>query len=526
MITQTPTPKKHSAGCECDECTTARRNRFFRGKSMRAEEFSLEQTYAIERRRLINRAIAGWGVVYGFSVRQDDPPTPTAFKVGPGLALDRHGREIELPSPAVLGPKNTVVVQPGNGRCRFQPLDKVERNGEYLLKAHYAERRYGDVPSSDDCGCEDTQQKYVCESVVFTLSRLEDGKCPCEERWCRRKCSCRPLKPKDDATDKAYDQPGDKDQRRQDEPQGHAQKETDWRKDPYETDRRDHEHEHDHGERRPCGCYGRGPHACLCEWAERTTGRERGDALCEWSCYSLDPRDGVALACVRVWTTDDKCSPIGIEVIDACDPRRIVKSNDMLYDLLRGCDLTRISYVSWHKWHRSGETVEWAEFADMFVAEDDGQGHPEVKSKFIVQFSGPVRKDTIARDAITVTAIMMDQGSGWRVPRRIPIARIDKTPTRPMLDGYTDQFQLYISPRWYADEIKKDSHSRLTGRGFAIEIEIHGDLILDCHCQAVDANAVGLAAAPTGNGTPGGIYRSSFWVKPRKDDNWKDSEGA
>ena len=37
-----------------------------------------------------------------------------------------------------------------------------------------------------------------------------------------------------------------------------------------------------------------------------------------------------------------------------------------------------------------------------------------------------------------------------------------------------------------------------------VEIEVRGDFILDCNGQPVDANAVGRAAAPTGNGTPGG----------------------
>jgi hypothetical protein len=521
VIAQTSTT--HRTDCGCDECGSARRNRFFRGKRMGAEEFLLEQTYGIGRRRLVNRALAGWGVVYGFSVRQDDPPDPRAFKVGPGLALDRHGREIELRSPAVLGPGNTVIARAGDERCKFQPIEQAERNGVYLLKAHYAERPFGLAPSPDDCGCEDAQHNYVCEDVLFTLTRLEEGKCPCEERKCRRKCTCRP-KPKrgsDDQRDADSER-----SRQQTAAQANEPEPVDWRQDRKEHDSDDGQPEHD---RRPCGCRGRGPHACLCEWSAAALESHQGGVLCEWKGLHVDPLDGVALACVRVWTTEEKrgdktCTYLGVELVEGCDPRRIVKSNDLLYDLIRGCDLTRISHVSWHDWHRSSEEVEWADFAKMFTAVDSGDGRPQVKSNFIIRFSGPVREDTIARDAIVLTAITMDPDSGWRVPRRIPIARIDKTPTREMPEGHTDQVQLYVSHRWYADEIKQDSHSWLSGRGFALEIEIHGDLILDCHCQAVDANAVGLDAAPTGNGTPGGTYRSSFWVKPRRDDHWKDSE--
>ena len=45
-----------------------------------------------------------------------------------------------------------------------------------------------------------------------------------------------------------------------------------------------------------------------------------------------------------------------------------------------------------------------------------------------------------------------------------------------------------------------------------VEIEIRGDFIVDCNGQTVDANAIGLSPAPTGNGTPGGTFFSTFRV--------------
>jgi hypothetical protein len=95
-----------------------------------------------------------------------------------------------------------------------------------------------------------------------------------------------------------------------------------------------------------------------------------------------------------------------------------------------------------------------------------------------------------------------------------------------MPDGLTDQMQLYVDYAWYRDEVEKEAQSWLSRTGFVMEIEIRGDLILDCHRQAVDANAVGLIPAPTGNGTPGGTYLSSFWVKPKPGTYWNDSENA
>ena len=48
-----------------------------------------------------------------------------------------------------------------------------------------------------------------------------------------------------------------------------------------------------------------------------------------------------------------------------------------------------------------------------------------------------------------------------------------------------------------------------------VEIEVRGDFIVDCNGQPVDANAVGRRSAPTGNGTPGGTFLSTFRVEPR-----------
>jgi hypothetical protein len=49
----------------------------------------------------------------------------------------------------------------------------------------------------------------------------------------------------------------------------------------------------------------------------------------------------------------------------------------------------------------------------------------------------------------------------------------------------------------------------------AVEIEVRGDFIVDCNGQTIDANAIGLSPAPTGNGTPGGTFFSSFHVQAR-----------
>jgi hypothetical protein len=82
----------------------------------------------------------------------------------------------------------------------------------------------------------------------------------------------------------------------------------------------------------------------------------------------------------------------------------------------------------------------------------------------------------------------------------------------------TDQMSFVVRPRWVRDEIEPGGQSWLTDREFTVEIEIRGDLILDCHGLALDGDAIGLRAAPSGNGTPGGTYLSCFHVEKKPAD--------
>ena len=77
---------------------TPLRNRYFYGQLLGVYNFELETDYAIRQRRLLNRLVLGYGVVCGLNVEL----TSGGHKiiVGPGLAIDRHGREIVVPQPS------------------------------------------------------------------------------------------------------------------------------------------------------------------------------------------------------------------------------------------------------------------------------------------------------------------------------------------------------------------------------------------------------------------------------------------
>jgi hypothetical protein len=289
---------------------------------------------------------------------------------------------------------------------------------------------------------------------VFTLRAIGDRRCPCGEEPCGRTCECGPPS--------------------------------------------------------TCGTTNRTPHACLCHWAGDATLPTPGTSY-ERSGYWFDPADGVDLACVVLAPGPNRCDPLVIDSVDdQCSPRRIVKNNDLLYDLVRGCDLTHIAAISWEPWHRSREIVEWDAFAEKF----GNKGRTE----FVVTFSSPVQTDTIRLDTVVMSVIATEQSTGWHFCRRIPIAGVEPEGTS---GDWSNGLRVLVSRRWIRDEIDK-GESWLTDRDFTVEIEVRGDLILDCHGRPVDANAVGVRATPSGNGTPGGTFVSTFKVKAKPTDSSSD----
>ncbi len=74
------------------------RNSYFSGKLLTVRDFGLEQTYGIEKNRLINRLILGEGVVCGLEIQLDEQKEKDFLSVilTAGTALDCWGREIVL----------------------------------------------------------------------------------------------------------------------------------------------------------------------------------------------------------------------------------------------------------------------------------------------------------------------------------------------------------------------------------------------------------------------------------------------
>ena len=429
--------------------TPFRRNRFFAGKMLRVPEFQAEQDYFIRRRRLINRAVLGWGVACGLQLQgAPDETGAKAISVGAGLALDRHGREIANDHTVVIGFDNTFLRKDG----RVLDLSTLEA-GTYLLSIHYAERPTGEVNLGEGCGCEQREHDFVVETAVFSLERLDECGCPCAEEE-RPPCAC--------------------------------------------------------GRRGSCGKCG-GRRACLCQWISGAS--DAGDGtLCRWRTLGIGVGAPVPLACVSIRPVPDPCHPAIIGWIeDDCGPRKLLKGNETLYDLIRGQDLVRIERVSWEDLLRDDLPVPWEKFVDLFSSDEKAgqEGAKGTLTKFTVSLSGPIQSECLRAEAVAMTVLVADAATGWRVPRRVPIT--DLEPGADEGSGTTRSFTFRVRPRWSGDELS-DGPTWLSARYFNVEIEIRGDQLLDCHGRGVDANSRGPARLPTGNGSPGGTFFSAFRV--------------
>lgn len=91
----------------------AQRLRYFDGEYLRSYDFTDEQSYHIEMRRLMNLKLHLHGIVFGLEIVQDQdsvPGGPYFFSIARGMAIDQTGREIVVLAPYSL---TNVLNAPG-----------------------------------------------------------------------------------------------------------------------------------------------------------------------------------------------------------------------------------------------------------------------------------------------------------------------------------------------------------------------------------------------------------------------------
>lgn len=509
--------------CHGKDCASGARNNYYLGKHLSPESYLLEQRYAIERRRLINRAVHGWGVVYGFALSTEDPGGHSGeLQIGEGLALDELGRELIQVHPTWVSLDNLVMLddndlpvrQDGSLNDRF----KDDKCGDecWLLSAHYAEKSLDHKTVSDPCRCDRVEWDRICETVVYSLKRIDCKEC-CKPWECKLECCCPPetdccgqakLRELDDKIveftrtyEEALARLGDSDPK---------QAGPEIRRLEDELERRIKERNDLESKR-----HGRGGCSCLCQHlAKEDFGVGCPDLEDVGDCTRADLRSGIGLACLNI--AKDHCGNWTVgSVTDACGPRQLVKRNDLLFDLINGCDATTIVRTGWAKWHRrSTPPVPFDEFAKA-LGWKKGENPAELAtSDFWVEFSRPVLAATLAPDAF-VFAVTTDEGDDfWRRCVRVPVLAVyaHQDPKDP--PNWVRKATLAISADWLEDAMRDKDHMFARGET-RIEIEVRGDLITDCLGQQVDANSRGRSPFPSGNGSPGGSYFSSFTVAKR-----------
>lgn len=525
-------PRRRKDECCTDlQCESGLRNRYFEGKQLTAESFRVEQRYLLDRRRLLNRAIHGWGVVYGFGLKPVLPKKGERLsgllQVGAGLALDECGRELVQASAMALS-VDQVVVFDGEGRrieasgdidaarlkvaaakaaaeiagaahgvsdqvisgMRESLEQSLARRIEgiredrprptprrlpvcWVLSVHYAEQHVAPTPVHDPCSCERTEWEQVCETVRYSLRPIDCFDC-CDPQPCELQCDC-----SDDPCCGAVGQ--------------------------MENAR----------ERRPCAPVARGGCGCVCE---HLTGLDPGGACCELceieepcARVRVDLEHGVPLACLAL--LEDECgSWVFTPAIMPCGPRRMVKRNDLLFDLVRGCDLTRIAEIGWADWHRAAQPMDWPTFRRSFGGSNPGG--EVVTELYWVRFSRPVRAQTVGPDCFEMVIVFPEEEGGWLTELRVPILRVETSGGSGVPAGHVTFAKLVVDGGWLNDAL--DSRRNLFNDApTRVEMRVRGDYILDCNGQAVDANAVGRCAYPSGNGTPGGDFFSTWPVAMR-----------
>lgn len=431
------------------------RNRYYRHKAMKAEDFRQEQHYLIERRRLINRTVIGWGVVRGLTADWNNETK--RITVSQGFGLDRAGREIVVIGDVQLTTRNTFVK---DGSC-FVPIANAALSASaYRLRIHFAERHTGDAYLPDS-GCGEPEYRYTEETVVFSLSSIGDCDCPSAEDQKAHVPIAWKLSPGEPSIPQCSD---DLD-----------------RCDKHELDLRED----------------------IVKW-ESDSKSFKPNPTTTKEFQKVDWNDGLAIADItNAKRSSCECfleagTPIAVA------SRRSVKSNDLLYDLVRKRSLTTITDISWTNLHFKDKNRDC--FEEFIQAETNGTGNFKPSLKVTFSRASKVNKHCI-NVRFDVTWKNDDIGYNYTYSLISNEIEDSKCKNEHEFTFDTNWFELKqeITRRFNRDE--KDNYPELK-----ITIEIFGDLILDEYGQAVDASNRGTEVptsdCPTGNGTPGGTFRS------------------
>jgi hypothetical protein len=476
----------------------SRRPNFAPRQLLTARQLNVGLEDGLERQRLLNRALHGHGVVFGYGLEVDDDGVIVldrgCIELTCGLALDRHGRMLYWQG-GRIGMQDIVGKLP-------------ECEGSYTLCVHYAERvpqPEGCLPySSDDTRWRDegvafslkpdcdeadrncpshpdgsciTHDDFVCQrtgavpgSSPGTLPTSDDLDWACTEpgplcptdhgNWGYDPAACVPI-----ACVKICDltRPGDDGRPGTESPAHEESQPTSYRPTPSEPDR-GKPGDDEPGQADPSDPHHHEPHC--------------------------DPKYGFC--------------PSEPEV---CKVRPHVYRTPLLYELLNCCDvdLPRVRSVSWSAWLEHGwdAAVPWPEFKRRMLSSTDG---------FAIWFTKPIEISTLHPGTIYLAAVYQEPRTDYWMVQRVPLREL-----RPLRrDGeYASGVQLVPEKDWIKAEIRGDRSTLFAGARF--EVTVRGQLLRDECGQMLDARPLDIDSAARCQGRPGGDFTSVFRVAPRED---------
>lgn len=522
---------EHSQCCTDVECASGLRNNYFRGKHLTPNSYAVEQRYHVERRKLLNRALHGHGIAYGYGVMRVDEKQ---LCVKDGLALDECGRELLQIGTLSLAIDDAIVLdRDGKYVPQGKRGDDQERarawTGEkcWRLSVHYAERQVGPLDLQDPCSCARKEWDQVCETVRYSLMPVDCNGC-CVPYKCGLDCACGngpcctqhapatagavlagqqlavgllPVNPQVVRADPnvivgtgAI---------RQNPNAGALSDRT---------------------------VVPRGGCRCLCEYVTVLDPNVECEPFCEIeeACarVRVDLGHGVPLACVTLQQRD--CNWDLVSIYDDCGPRRIIKGNDLLFELIQGCDLTYVEHVGWEPWHRGtmpfdrfaasfdgGRKLAWETWGQKFMTQADFEAAFKVSGRvsdiYWMIFSKPVRIDTLRPDSFAMTVVLSAQQAAWGKPRRVPIVDVIALPDATCPPHHARMALLVFDDGWVSQHFGAQPTFTHCSEIF-VEIQVRATYIVDCNGQRPDLRAWGHRVAPTGRGESGADLISTFHV--------------
>ncbi len=127
-------------------CAPLRRPRYFAGQLLTVSALQTEQDYQRDKRRRHTLALHGTGIVSGLGVHVDTGNDGPRVAIDPGIAVDRHGDELEL--------CERVVV-----RLRVQPCDEV-----------FVSLRRWERPGGTTAGLNGPEATWIEEATLVSVS--------------------------------------------------------------------------------------------------------------------------------------------------------------------------------------------------------------------------------------------------------------------------------------------------------------------------------------------------------------------